>query len=275
MSYIAKRVLSYKISTGTEEELSVKVYNPGYDIKIARHDPTSMWPIVEKVPDGINTLLLPNPTESNACILKLGESIPSDRITDMSVHADMYADGAVIDKGEAFAITSADCPTIVVYGRDKAGKLFVCAAHASRESLLDRESILHGYKFRADFSVVYSALNRLYEYGVCVDSVHMHIYCGIRSGFTHPQSGGNRYSLYNRNLINYCNSLSSNIVLDEDSGEIDLYALIRAQAVDMGVPEQSVIFDDMDTYTDSLWASNRRDPGTSKRNLVIVSRKES
>lgn len=275
MSYIAKVVLSEEVVDG----VCIDVYNPGHGIKIDRANVKSFEPIVAKLPNGIRHLYMPSPIKCNALTVEAKDFRRSQDVLGIKpiikVHDGVYADGSYVPKGSAFAITSADCPTIVMWGKNSCGVTKVCAAHAGRDSLIER-SALHNLggngSQRAHFSVVDAARSLILNHGVVAKTLCLKIYCGIRSGFTHQQTGG-KHETYNRNLINHCSQYGGAVVTDIDTGEIDLYQLIRSQAIESGILARNIKFDEADTWADDRWASNRRNPGSDERNLVIVSHK--
>ncbi len=275
-------VLSYKI---LDADTRVDIFNPGYRFRIDRSDPTTLQAIADVVPDSVHTVHMPSPVDANARITNLPLHMADAFIVAQEIggkyitSANDHYDGAVLDLDEGFAVTSADCPTIVLHGRDKQGELHVVAAHAGRDSLLNKDMLSKGIAVPGIVSsgrVIYNAVLYLSQMGVDVENIHLNVYCGIRTGFYHPPDHP-AHGRYNRALLDTCQRYGAKygIVRDWDAGEVDMYRLIKAQAAHLGVTPTNVVFDDIDTGDPSQgWASRRR-PGSwerDERNLVIVSR---
>ncbi|PCH91480.1 hypothetical protein COB18_03880 [Candidatus Kaiserbacteria bacterium] len=240
----------------------------GKNWSIDRNDPKTFNAIFDAAPAGVSRIWMPIPSHSNAEIAKRGTfSIEFER-GGIPIMGKICGDGVQLFPGEAFAITSADCPTVVMYDRDKTQT--VCF-HASRESLIDKKYLLNQKPRRTPFSVVESALQVFTTNGIDCRDIRIHIFCGIRSGFIHPPNDPN-HSKYNKALISWCKNYGA--VLDAQLGEIDLYAVIRAQAIERGVLDANIAYDGIDTHEAThdgkfCWASNRRDL-IKTRNLVLV-----
>lgn len=247
------------------QSITVKLYNPGWGIKIDRDDIKSFKPIVAKLPQGTRRLYMPKPTKCNAKIVVQKDFWRNDLVDSVRVYQDVDADGCIVFRDSAFAVTSADCHTVVAYGNDSAGKLHVIAAHAGRDSLVKGSDIMT----MSSNSVVANIVAKLAEAGVSAVDMHMRVYCGIRTGFTHPLDHP-RFAKKNKILLQYAGTYEG-VVLNSETCEIDLYALIRGQAMDCDVPYDNIVFDDIDTGRDDRWASKNREPDSDKRNLVIVS----
>ncbi len=247
-------------------DIWVSIFDPSYGVKIDRKNFDTFRPIAAKLPKWVKHLYMPKPTQFNAKVVEPPDFWESFNVGRVKVHQGVLADGCIIPPKSAFAVTSADCPTIVAYGNDINGHLQVVAAHAGRDSLVKGTDIMS----MSDKSVVANAVGKLTSAGVPAKKVHMHIYCGIRTGFTHPLDHP-QYGAKNRRLFVYAN-MYKGAIRNEETCEIDLYELIRGQAMDCDVLPKNVVFDDVDTGADKRWASTSREPGTDKRNLVIVCR---
>ncbi len=269
--------------------IRVGIYGPSHGLYINRNDPHSFLPILEKahkLNPNIKTLWAPSPVKSNAVVTRDGfKKIyqakmprPNGTSTWCNVFGGCYADGVLLQKNEAFCIMSADCPTVVAYGKTPKGELYASVAHAGRDSVIHRDTLRKHDHFRQHFTVVSAILSPLLNLGVPYKNMYLHIYCGIRTGFTHP-SNHNKYGDDNTRLLDYCAKLERDmrckgkIILNKKSGEIDMYALIYALA-SMSIPATNIRMDNIDTYTQTQWASTRRPESRAscERNIVIVSR---
>jgi copper oxidase (laccase) domain-containing protein len=213
---------------------------------------------------------MPIPTRANAFIASpsiFTSEVMKDGIT---VMGKTYADGTFVPKGDAFAITSADCPTIVAWNSQKT---HLAWAHAARDSLFDRASLVEGVSSREHFSVVHSLLDAFRGQGFLPEHVHVHVVCGIRTGFYHSRQNL-MHGAYNKALLKMCEQYEG-AIMDDALDEIDLYAVIRGQAIERHVPEANISVDSIDTFADTdgeghhLWASARCPTRKNYRNLVL------
>lgn len=217
----------------------------------------------------VGRLYLPSPKEFNAKVVSpdmLRSAWPGN-----TVFRGVFADGVLLSKiGEACAIASADCPTIV--GRSPS-TLLVAAAHAGRDSLYDKDALLNGQEPRPHASVVHALAD------VLGPDLHAHVACGIApEGFLHP-ADDERYGGTNvRRAAHLRSRWGEACAPDRPSGPIDLHALITAQFEERGIPRDRLSRDRVDTHGDRaadghpIWQSHRRDKG-GKRNLVLVIRR--
>ncbi|MBL4644638.1 MAG: laccase domain-containing protein [Candidatus Pacebacteria bacterium] len=246
----------------------------GQDWKLDRTNPNGFDHILNVLPDEVQRLWMPVPTKADATIALSPEFKKEVQKDGKTVMGKCFADGVFIPKGEAFAITSADCPTVAMYDRKERHML---CFHAGRDSLFDRSVLLSGISgtpSREHFSVVHNALSLFRELGVLPEDIFMNLFCGIRTGFQH-QRHHFMYGEYNSSLLNWCRRYEGALVNENITDEIDLHAIVRGQAIECGVPSQHIHFDGIDTYHDTwtgrhLWASARSDPRKKKRNLVLV-----
>ena len=240
--------------------------------KIDRSNPSTFDPIVTLLKKGTKHLWMPRPTKANGRFVTPPEFGIECTRHGVAVMGACDADGAFVPKGDAFAITSADCPTVVLWD---ANSTHVCCLHAARESLLDRALVEHNVPSRDYFSVVHDALFALRGQGIQLHDVRMHVFCGVRKGFRHPRNHPT-HGAYNKKLLAWCEENYAGSVTGEHKDEIDLYAVACAQAVEYGVPHTHVYFDTIDTFRDTTrdglyqWASALDPTRRHKRNLVLV-----
>ena len=228
-----------------------------------------MLPILAQLPKEVSRVWWPIPTQANARIAPAQDFKRELSHNGVVVMGGVLADGVEIPKNEVFAITSAGCGTIICHDR---AQVHVICAHAARDSLFDRKEVGDGTKSRWHASIIHALLERMQHHGVQPHDVFIKIVCGTRTGFTHDPTHPT-YGDFNKGLIAWCQAYD-NAVRDTATGEIDLFAVIRAQAVQRGVPTEQVLEDTIDTLNDTdrsgeyLWADARRDP--TQRNLVLV-----
>lgn len=224
---------------------------------------------------GAQAVLAPRPAEFNALICKDQDLSASFSLgnSGISIHRGYNADGCEIPEQKAFFLASADCTTIVGYS-DKTHK--VIAAHAGRDSLIDRNRINNGDS-RQHESVV-DAVIEAFENSNPSD-LHFFLTCGIGpNNFGHDLSSSKK-GLQNIWMIDdILERYESETILAPkpyDHGKINLYELIKAQLMSFGVPSYQIGFDGIDTYTakntdgEIIFWSNRRGDKLS-RNMVMV-----
>src|SRR5690606_1948903 len=109
--------------------------------------------------------VMPNPSLFNASIVHHGDhNAWNAPWANGRILRGPYADGVLItsrDETVTFGITSADCPTVVLY--TERGMCIVL--HAGRDSLFDREHALGGKKSRKHASVIDAAMHIMNLYG--------------------------------------------------------------------------------------------------------------
>lgn len=251
-------------------QATVKVHGRSRHWSLDCTNPESIQPIVRELPKGVTRLWAPIPTHATGHVAPTQAFSAECTIADVRVMGKVHADGCVIPKGDAFAVLSADCHTLVAYDTDNT---VLIAAHAARDSVLDRKLIENRLGSRTPPGIVDAVMDEMRERNISPEDVHMHLVCGIRSGFSHLPHH-RKYGAYNRALIAFARQFDA--VVDEEDGAIDMVQLITGYAhSSYGVPRRNVSCDGIDTATDTddngkpLWASHRHGaPG--ERNLVIV-----
>jgi copper oxidase (laccase) domain-containing protein len=189
-----------------------------------------------------------------------------------------YADGVALDKmGDAFGLASADCLTAVM--RDPKSGLVV-AAHAGRDSLVDRR-VIRGGRARRHDSVIHSMVTPFIAHP-CATKTDLRAFlaCGIGARnfgheWNHPVHGRDNRRLVNNLVSRYGPEV---VMPPRYLGRISLVGLARIQCEMSGIGWGRIGCDATDTYADRdsygipLWHSHRRD-GDGKRNLVLVIRR--
>jgi hypothetical protein len=198
------------------------------------------------------------------------------------------ADGVLLEEpGQAFALSSADCPTFVLWD---SGTGAVVAAHAGRDSLVDRLEVsgaLDSCTPPRD-SVVMQAIQKLWRPGwpedwlkVLGPRLKVFIACGIGPRhFSHKMQIPYTGNEGDNALVRHIRLTFGDGCLQGDptDGCIDLAELIRIQCVSSRVSPMNIGCDAVDTFGDlgkdrtNVWHSHRRD-GDGTRNLVLVIRR--
>ena len=205
-------------------------------------------------------ICLPDPRSFNTVICSskdLTQGIQGN-CNEVVLYCGVMADGVVINPGQAAAIASGDCPTIVAYA---SGARVAIVAHAGLGSLIDEGLWAGKAPTRTHFSVVDAIVDAAKRHGVVKpDFLEVRVVCGIGPG---------RYE--RKDLAGKIRAVWPTCV---DGQNVNMAKLITLQFERHGV--LSVASDQVDTYGDQgvdgkpLWHSNRRDRNGSGRNLVLV-----
>ncbi|QSH39054.1 hypothetical protein JXR01_01945 [Candidatus Kaiserbacteria bacterium] len=228
--------------------------------------------ILGVTPPNIQKLWMPRPTEANGELAPQGDFSPLfDGHEHPIIMGNCDADGCIVRHGDAFGLLSADCATLVAYADD-----MVIAAHAGRDSVMDRTVIAGGDPSRDYSGILESIVVEFLDAGYRPQDVHLGIFGGIQSNFlhdpTHPE-----YGEYNRGLIHYAKQFEGALI-NEEIGDINMNALIRAKATQIyGINPDKIIDDGVDSGSDRdahgnlLWASHRHAKnGHRERNFILV-----
>lgn len=224
----------------------------------------------------ISRLYLPSPKQFNAKLARSDEL--TVRWMDGLLFRGAYAEGVTLEKiGEAVAIASSDCPTLVARN---GSSLLALAAHAGRESLYDHAALFDSAKPRRHESVVDAVMEALVPAGGNVRDVQAFVACGISAAlFLHPQ-GFEKNGLRNQVMVRHLRDRWGEACASADTlGRIDLREIIVSQFAAKGVPrcnisgDQACTADDMPAKGAYRWHSHRRDKDGG-RNLVIAIRRK-
>ena len=222
----------------------------------------------------LSKIYAPNPSRFNARVVMTEEGV--DEWIPSFLYRGIYADGVVLcEPGTAFALSSADCPTVVLCNPNN-GRLV--AAHAGRDSLIDRSFLEKGFPSRKHQSVVDAMVDSITGWSrMCIMGF---VACGIGPfAYRHPLTVGSPDYNSNLRLIDHiCKRWGRACVEDCWSGTISLETIIRKQCIDQGILGSSMGSDGTCTFSDkgpldneALWHSHRRDD--KSRNLVLVIRR--
>ncbi|PCI30328.1 hypothetical protein COB52_01685 [Candidatus Kaiserbacteria bacterium] len=195
---------------------------------------------------------------------------------ELSLMTGAFADGVMLGKGDLAVSTSADCQQVTLVFAD--GR--VLTFHAGLECFLQTGNNSNGPFKVQGHNVLENALR---SYGKRPGLRQVHISCGIRSRYSFPLShkvyGAANLAMRTWCEVKYPNRPVFNLQLEE----LNMYELIKAELMRLGVLEALITMDDIDTSSDVdevgkyRWASNARQAadGSTKlkqRNLVIVAR---
>lgn len=199
------------------------------------------------------------------------------------IYGGAKADGLLLRKGSSAGFLTADCPTLVVMDVKKE---LLLAAHAGRDSLLDRGQIYSGEPTRENFSVIEGVMKVLRKYKVRAEDLFVGVYCGIGwQHFAHSFSKKG-YKKKNRQLFSYLRKVYGPQCfkqVNQHALGIDLFEIIVAQLEAYGVKREQIHRDEADTgkpgihvgpkngggrYIKSELASHRRN--THSRNFILV-----
>lgn len=215
------------------------------------------------------------------------DQLTSERLPNVFRGAD--ADGVVLEKpGDAYLLTSADCLCTILRDPQRGTTI---ATHCGRDALIDR-GFLEGKPPRERHSIIDAAMDvmvaRGWEQGNRLDAF---LTVGIGpvqfTHFTTPtvwnaqgKEEMNPHVKVNRSLISFLmatyNRIGHGVVMNVDSGAINLVRLVKAQLARWGVSTETIRWDGIDTAMDTRddgtykFHSNRR--GDTSRNLVLVQR---
>ena len=207
----------------------------------------------------------PNTVGSNALIAAPTEHWETTRGWDFNVHRGPRTDSVVLLPGTAAWIKTADCLTIVA--RHKSNGL-MAVAHASRESLFDRQRLSGGERRRYE-SVVNGIVDNL---GNKPRKLEVWIGFGIGPAHFEHRFIDPKYGKWNRQMIDFFfTTYGPDVVFgDLAKGRLDLRALARSQFKLLGVPDDAITTDEVDTASDPNYFSRRAGDPTGHNNIFVI-----
>lgn len=176
---------------------------------------------------------------------------------------EINADGVFIEQNEAFVMSSAGCPIIVASGDE-----YNIVAHAARDSLLDRDTVIGNSVVREHLSVVGTLVEAFKKERVPASRVYMTMLFAIPAlkfehSVDHP-----KYGEYNRALIDLVDTRWPGSIVQKDGKTfLDLEQVFIGQAREAGISAVSAMCS-LGEYPHL--AHTCADP--EKRNLIIVRR---
>ncbi|MDP3955732.1 MAG: laccase domain-containing protein [bacterium] len=184
----------------------------------------------------------------------------------------------VASRGEGVWISVGDCPVIVVADPEK--KRFV-AAHAGRDSVIDRQRILTGKTDRKHEGITQAAIDALIGTETKrIKKLYAGVFCSVGARhFCHSldhEVYGRQNAMILMDILHKHGAREPEVLIGSShSGFINLPILIRSQLLSAGVPAAQILLDGTDTFDDRrsidrkhLWWSNVR--GDKGRNGVLV-----
>lgn len=229
----------------------------------------------------LHNIYAPSPVTFNSAILPPERfRHPEKRVISFNgkhLYRGLEADGVSdLRINDGYVMSASDCALLVVMHRKK-----VWAAHAGRNSLLDRRYIDVGIQSKLHHSVVDAIMEEIPEKSRSETKVFIGFTISKGSHFEYPIDHPT-YGESNDNMLKWIakefspESERGRFGLDFwQRGQIDIKWLIAAQCKRYGIREENIHADELCTYSDSkdgkhLWYSERRTKGW--RNLFAAVR---
>jgi len=216
----------------------------------------------------IRNAYAPKVTSSSARIVTTDLLDATLHIGDCCLHRNknLPADGVLIPKRKAFVMSSAGCPIILASAVDH----FI-VAHASRDSLIDRDAVM-GNPSRPKHlsSIVYAIIDAFKKKGIPPRKVDMVMLFAINAmDFEHSENHP-QYGKYNHKLAEYVEERwPDGIIRENRKTFLDLEGVFMEQACRAGV-QYVWTTDSLSEYP--LLAHTRDGRNPLRRNLVVVKR---
>lgn len=224
---------------------------------------------------GASEVYATRPSTANAKIVErhvLNQNIYIGHGVTLKRNGKKPADGTMLERHHASAMTAGGCPRVVLVHGTK-----MVDAHAGRDSLLERTDVLRGVRVRKRASVIDSMFEKLdIRCDADAAQVFAFVFYAIKpERFTH-ETTHHTHGAYNANLPTYITRRWRNsggqMAFTKDGPVIclDLPMLIRAQLVKLGVPESQIDLSSAYAPDDLLYDTRGENPAA--RNLVVISR---
>lgn len=180
---------------------------------------------------------------------------------------ELPADGVFLNSEQGFIMSAAGCPIILA----SAGDYFI-AAHAGRDSLIERNAVTGKGPRREHQSVVDAIIDKFWQRGVPKRDIAMVMMFSIPAEafehrFDHPT-----YGEYNRRLDDFVRTQWPGCMTDGDGSMfLSLERVFAEQAVQQGVSKVSAYYSlaEFPRLAHTRDGSNR-----DRRNLIVVRRDE-
>lgn len=258
------------------DRVEIRLFGKPYDWSLA--NPISLQELGWQARAfGLCELLAPSPRTCNA---KIADPFYLQDAVHAGEHVKLFrgveADGVPLQEEQAAYFASADCLTIVAHDPCSGRTI---AAHAGRDSLMDRRRISGKSPAREHESVVYAIADKFREYKCDLSDLKVFMTCGIgphdfEHPHDHPEYGDRNMDMVFDVIHKYgIHCLQG----DAKRGKLILKEIVRAQFVKRGVCASNIGSDAIDTYSDvyatgrPMWWSHRRD-GATGRNGIMVKR---
>ncbi len=197
----------------------------------------------------------------------------------VSIRRGKVAEAVEIPWGYSAAFFPADCYTVVIWANS--GTVLAC--HAGAFSLIDHLAVLSDQeRVREHKSVIDTMIAEFKRRGDSPATLHGYVVRGVSpSNFGYdPKKPG--FEDKNQRLIRAFQAIGEDVIVNEDTGSLDIAQAIRLQLRIAGVPEGEITVDNTDTYNDRdhgdyTWWSHRRAEDEGKpeeartcRNMVLI-----
>ncbi len=180
-------------------------------------------------------------------------------------NAALPADGVDLEAGQAYVVSSANCPSTTMVRKGK-----VLALHTGRECLIDKDWLKTGKHAsgRRYHSICYSAIEQL---GV-PSEVHVKVFWAEPHQRSRYNFRDARYGKTNERMYGLIGETwgSKPIRREGDTFFLNLPELIKAQCMRLGVPESQINLSHAHQMAEGTWLDGT--PGTS-RNLFVLARR--
>lgn len=174
------------------------------------------------------------------------------------------ADGIFLKDDEAFAMSAAGCPLILA----SAGSLFI-AAHAGRDSLIDRGAIMNK-PTRYNISVVDAIILEFEQRGASVDDIIMVMQFAIPADMFEHNANHPEYGEFNLALATFVEKhWQGGIVRKNGKTFLDLEKVFVEQAWQAGIQH---VWAEHSLAEYPRLAHTRDGKGADRRNLIVVRR---
>jgi copper oxidase (laccase) domain-containing protein len=215
---------------------------------------------------GIIELAVPRVSLFNAAVAHFEEFPVSHTFDHIKVRTGIDTDAVMLESGQSALIVTGDCPTLAL-SNIKTGE--AVAAHAGRDSLLDRILIDTGTPSRPEESVV----GMIMKYtGWNGSDLRGFIAAGIAPEHFSHSFNDRVHGERNKKMIEWIVDRYGNICIQGEisEGKIDMKALIRAQCGLFDISSDAIEDDGIDTFTDPRFWSHRNKGKNAGRNAVLV-----
>ena len=223
----------------------------------------------------------PKTSAFNAQIVEAREL--ADALVEDRFFRGVEADGVILrEPRQAFAVSSADCPTFVLWDSITST---VVATHAGRDSLIPPRLVTGAYRRwdRGPRSAIQNAISAMPMSGLHGGNSRFgsFVTCGIGpTHFEHPMRNPHGANKGNNALVKWIRITYGDDCLrgDPAHGMVNLNHIIRRQCIQKGMYPERIGYDGVDTFADRypdgghMWHSHRRN-GDGTRNLVLVVRR--
>ena len=215
----------------------------------------------------VQKIFAPNVTQMNARIIdstQLKINIPLGKNIILHRNHRILADGIFLEPGEAFAMSSSGCPIILAV----AGKKMI-AAHAGRDSLVDRDAVM-GRTTQRHVSVVDTIIDEFLKRRFSRGEISMCMLFAIPPRMFEHRLDHPQYGEYNQKFWEFANKRWPDGVIQQNSSVFpDLELIFISQAKQAGVCHVWASYS-LSELPHLAHTHDNRD--SKRRNLIVVKR---